>query len=236
MPKLSREQKEQIKKLQKEGVSQRKIAKFLGINRTSVQYNLSENFRKKALERERKHRKNLSPQKKKERSEKQAVYYKRRYHEDEVFRRKEIKKVRTRQKKMNEPKWRTCPFCRERMDIRKEKGWVCSSLSFHALKELRGEYYSPFEDDRKGYRHYHTSCFGALEKSMQRKLRSEDFTHRLLSLDNEVWIEIDESGEEIFKTLFSDLPKIDKELQRIKKKGLKNLNFEEKEWLRGVTK
>lgn len=107
-------------------------------------------------------------------------------------------------------------------------------VALNVLSELNGKPFTKSTCGETDYRYIHKSCLKKIDKPILRRLLIQDWTHRLLNVDNGVWVELDEYGKPKWDTLYSDEEDLDKRLQELKKKGLKNLSVEEKAWLRGI--
>jgi len=105
-------------------------------------------------------------------------------------------------------------------------------LSVDVLEEINGTPYIKATLGLTDYRYVHKNCLKKLDLPTKRKLLCEDWTTRLLNVDHGIWVELDEYGKPKWDTLYSDEEKIDKEIQRLKKKGIKNLDPKEKAWLK----
>jgi len=93
--KITQEQKLEIKRLSKEGMTLREIAKTMGINFSTVHYHLNPEKKKEA---HKKYWSGLSKQRKKEIAKKYQAYkrdyFRKKYQEDEEFREKKKQKSR----------------------------------------------------------------------------------------------------------------------------------------------
>ena len=92
--KVTKEQKELIRKLSNEGKTQVEIARIIGISQSSVQYWLNEESRLKKIEQVTNWWKKLSPEDRKRyndrRKDYRREYYKRKYHSNQEYRKKRI--------------------------------------------------------------------------------------------------------------------------------------------------
>ena len=92
--KITKEQKEQMKKLSKEGKSQLAISRIMNIPQSTVNYWLNEESRFKKIEKQKQYYKGLSKEQKKQLNENQRKYrtdyYRNKYHSDPEYRKKRI--------------------------------------------------------------------------------------------------------------------------------------------------
>lgn len=122
-----------------------------------------------------------------------------------------------------------CGECiRDNKDLRYEK------VDITTLGELTGKTYTRNTAGLSQNRTFHGSCLKKLDIPTQRRFLLQDYRYRLLSANNGIWISLSPEGEEIFSSITSDNEKIDKKLQKLKQKGIKNWSKEEKAWFRGV--
>lgn len=96
--KLTKEQREDIRKLRAEGLTQQAIAKQFGVSQNCIRYHTLTEAKANAIVYQTKRYINFPIEKKKELYLKKKPYlkeyFKRRYHNDEEFRRKQIERVK----------------------------------------------------------------------------------------------------------------------------------------------
>jgi hypothetical protein len=102
-PRLSKETIEKIKELREKGFSYKDLQKEFNLPISTIYYHINEKYRenKKSYERNKSKNtiKNLTPEQIKSRNEYSKIYFKNRYINDPIFRRKHIERVRERRLK-----------------------------------------------------------------------------------------------------------------------------------------
>lgn len=101
MPKLTKEQVEEIQKQRNEGMKVETLAKLFNVAENTICYWTGR--KERVIEYQKKLSRDLSKEKKKEKYLKQKPYFKeyfkKRYHEDEEFRKKHIERIMRNKKK-----------------------------------------------------------------------------------------------------------------------------------------
>lgn len=125
--------------------------------------------------------------------------------------------------------YKKCQLCE--LQIKDLENQIETVFHKPTLEELTGRKYITSSRTSGETRHgfFHKSCFEALDVPSQRRLICIDFTTKILSVENEIWVRLNERGEIRWDTLSSDLPEIDSRIQGSKKRG--KLTEKDKEWL-----
>jgi len=133
-------------------------------------------------------------------------------------------------RRKNGKHYKTCVLCDKLIldegELREEK------VSLEVVLEITGKEYAKAKAGLTSYKFLHDSCLKKLDIPTQRRLLVKNYSHRLLNIDHGVWVSLDEYGKPKYDTLYSEEKNIDEKIQRLKKKGIRNLNSEEKIWLK----
>jgi hypothetical protein len=121
-----------------------------------------------------------------------------------------------------------CGLCHR--PIKPHEALVIGNANREILNELAKDEIIGNHDPIRKY--FHKSCIDSLPIVTRRRLLLQDWRFRCLNVQNEVWVKENDLGESIFSTIFSDIPEIDIELQKLKQK--QNRTEKDKEWLRSL--